>query len=54
MICHGIPDDRELLVGDIINIDITVYKHGLHADLSETFEIGEVPESSRFLIQKTY
>jgi len=54
IICHGIPDDRPLETGDIVNLDITVYKHGVHADLNETFYVGEVPQSSKFLVQKTY
>lgn len=46
MICHGIPDDRPLEEGDIVNCDITVYKHGVHADLNETYFVGKVSESS--------
>lgn len=40
VICHGIPDMRELVDGDIVNIDVTVYKNGYHADLNETFFVG--------------
>lgn len=40
VICHGIPDLRELQDGDIVNIDISVYKDGYHADLNETFFVG--------------
>jgi methionyl aminopeptidase len=54
VICHGIPDDRALLNGDIVNLDISTYKYGFHADLNETFAVGEIPESSKFLIEKTY
>lgn len=39
VICHGIPDDRPLENGDIVNLDITVYKHGFHSDLNETYTV---------------
>ncbi|CAB3383185.1 Hypothetical predicted protein [Cloeon dipterum] len=48
--CHGIPDDRPLEDGDIINIDITVYFDGHHGDCSETFLIGNVDEKGRELV----
>jgi methionyl aminopeptidase len=54
VICHGIPDDRPLQSGDIVNLDISTFKHGMHADLNETYAVGEISESSRFLIEKTY
>lgn len=41
VICHGIPDKRPLQDGDIINLDISVYKDGYHADLNETYYVGE-------------
>lgn len=41
MICHGIPDQRVLLDGDILNIDISLYHGGYHADLNETYYIGD-------------
>lgn len=40
VICHGIPDARPLEDGDIVNIDISVYYKGMHADLNETFCVG--------------
>lgn len=40
VICHGIPDLRPLEEGDIVNVDVTVYKNGFHADLNETFCVG--------------
>ncbi len=40
VICHGIPDDTVLVDGDIINIDITAFKNGVHGDLSKTFIVG--------------
>ena len=39
--CHGVPDDRKLLSGDVINIDVTVFHHGCHGDTSDTFIIGQ-------------
>ncbi|KAL6863176.1 Methionine aminopeptidase 1 [Amphichorda felina] len=41
VICHGIPDQRVLLDGDILNIDISIYHEGYHADLNETYYIGD-------------
>jgi methionyl aminopeptidase len=40
VICHGIPDSRILLDGDILNIDVTIYHEGFHGDLNETFYVG--------------
>ncbi|KAH8378261.1 hypothetical protein KR093_010453, partial [Drosophila rubida] len=51
--CHGIPDDRELVDGDIINIDVTVYQNGFHGDCSETFLVGNVDKRGRFLVDAT-
>mmetsp|Transcript_3541 Transcript_3541/g.327 ORF Transcript_3541/g.327 Transcript_3541/m.327 type:complete len:105 (-) Transcript_3541:445-759(-) len=42
VICHGIPDDRPLEDGDIVNVDITVFKNGKHVDLNETYHVGKV------------
>ena len=51
MICHGIPDERPLLDGDIVNCDITILKNGVNADLNETFMVGEtVDADSKFLV----
>jgi len=41
VICHGIPSDKKLKNGDIINVDITVYLNGFHGDTSRTFYVGE-------------
>ena len=51
VICHGIPDDRPLLSGDIINIDVTVFLDGFHGDCSDTFLVGEVDEAGRTLVE---
>ncbi|ESN93553.1 hypothetical protein HELRODRAFT_88643 [Helobdella robusta] len=39
--CHGIPDDRPLQNGDVINIDVTVYKNNHHGDVSYTYPVGD-------------
>lgn len=54
VICHGIPDDRKLLEGDIINIDITAYLDGYHGDCSEMFVAGEPDPNAKKLLQVTY
>lgn len=51
--CHGIPDDRPLQDGDIINIDVTVYYGGFHGDCSKTFLVGDVDERGKYLVQAT-
>jgi methionyl aminopeptidase len=40
VVCHGIPDDRPLAVGDIVNVDVTAYVDGMHGDTSATFAVG--------------
>lgn len=42
VICHGVPDIRELEDGDTVNIDVTVVVDGYHGDLSETYCVGKV------------
>ncbi|MEI2777793.1 MAG: type I methionyl aminopeptidase [Tetrasphaera sp.] len=53
VICHGIPDNRELQDGDIVNIDITAYIGGVHGDTDATYLCGEVDEESRLLVERT-
>ena len=53
VICHGIPDDRPLEDGDIINVDITAYYGGVHGDTCAMFEVGTVDEESHLLIERT-
>ncbi|KAI0394900.1 methionine aminopeptidase 1 [Xylariaceae sp. FL0594] len=45
VVCHGIPDQRILLDGDILNLDISLYHGGYHADLNETYYVGEKAKS---------
>jgi methionyl aminopeptidase len=54
VICHGIPDARPLVDGDIVNIDITAYYKGYHGDLNETYTVGTVDEKYKKLIRVTY
>ena len=53
VICHGIPDDRHLEDGDIVNVDITAYYDGVHGDTCAMFEVGNVDEESHLLIERT-
>jgi len=54
VICHGIPDSRRLEQGDIVNIDITAFIHGVHGDTDATYAVGEIDEESRLLIERTH
>lgn len=53
VICHGIPDSRALRDGDIINIDVTVFREGVHGDTSCTFIVGDTDDLSRHLVLET-
>src|SRR5512139_2668515 len=53
-VCHGIPNDRPLKNGDIVNIDVTVIKDGWHGDTSRMFIVGEGSIQARRLCQLTY
>jgi methionyl aminopeptidase len=53
VICHGIPDDTVLVDGDIINVDITAYKNGVHGDLNATFLVGTPREEAVNLVERT-
>lgn len=51
VICHGIPNDKKLKDGDIVNIDITVIKEGYHGDTSKMFEIGKTSILAKRLVR---
>ncbi|KAF9266090.1 methionine aminopeptidase [Marasmius fiardii PR-910] len=53
IIVHGIPDDRPLEDGDVVNIDITVYLNGYHGDTSQTWLVGDVDHPGRVLCEIT-
>ena len=54
VVCHGIPSDKVLTEGDIVNVDVTALKNGWHGDTSRTFEIGEVSVKAKKLVKTTY
>jgi methionyl aminopeptidase len=53
VICHGIPDDRTLVEGDIVNLDVTIYLDGVHGDCNGTFPVGTIDDESARLIRVT-
>ena len=53
VICHGIPDDRPLVEGDIVNLDVTIYLDGVHGDCNATFGVGEIDAESARLVRVT-
>ena len=53
VICHGIPDDRPLVDGDIVNLDVTIYLDGVHGDTNATFPVGTIDRESADLIETT-
>jgi methionyl aminopeptidase len=52
-ICHGIPDDTVLQDGDIVKVDITAFKDGMHGDLCVAFGVGELTVEARDLVERT-
>ena len=54
IVCHGIPSEKILKEGDIVNVDVTALKDGWHGDTSRTFEIGEVSIKAKKLVKTTY
>jgi methionyl aminopeptidase len=54
VVCHGIPGERTLREGDIVNIDVTVVVDGWHGDTSRMYPVGEIAARSRRLIETTY
>ena len=54
VVCHGIPSDKILKEGDIVNVDVTAYKEGWHGDTSRMFNIGEISIKAKKLIETTY
>jgi methionyl aminopeptidase len=53
VICHGIPDSRPLVDGDIVNLDVTCFIGGVHGDTNATFLVGNVDPLSRHLVSVT-
>ena len=54
VICHGIPNCRPIKNGDIVNLDVTIFIHGMHADLNETFLVGDVDDEAVKLVKNAY
>jgi len=54
VICHGIPDCRPIVEGDIVNLDISIYHQGYHSDLNETFFMGKCDEDAHRLVKCAY
>ena len=54
VICHGVPNDKALKKGDIVNLDITVIKDGYHGDTSRTFLVGEATPQAKRLVRVTH
>ena len=54
VICHGIPGDRTLEEGDILNIDVTAIVNDYHGDTSRMFAVGEISVKAKNLINSTY
>ena len=54
VVCHGVPGPKRLKAGDILNLDITVIKHGYHGDTSRMFYVGEPSIQARRLVDVTY
>ena len=53
-VCHGIPNDKPVKKGDVLNIDVTVIKDGWHGDTSRMFLVGEVSIAAKRLCHVTY
>ena len=54
VVCHGIPDDKPMREGDIVNIDVTLIVDGWHGDSSRMYAVGEIPRRAERLIDVTY
>ena len=54
VVCHGIPSEKILKEGDIINVDVTAFKNGWHGDTSRTFKVGNISVKAEKLIKATY
>jgi methionyl aminopeptidase len=54
VVCHGIPSEKTLKEGDILNVDVTAFKNGWHGDTSRMFKVGEVSIKAEKLINATY
>jgi methionyl aminopeptidase len=53
-VCHGVPGDKQLKNGDIVNLDITTIKNGYHGDTSRMYQVGEVSIQAKRLCEVTF
>ncbi|RFO98647.1 type I methionyl aminopeptidase [Rhodoferax lacus] len=53
-VCHGIPNDKQLKKGDIVNVDVTVIKDGWHGDSSRMYAVGDASIAAKRLCSLTY
>ena len=53
-VCHGVPGDKQLKSGDIVNLDITTIKDGYHGDTSRMFQVGDVSIQAKRLCETTF
>jgi methionyl aminopeptidase len=54
VVCHGIPNDKPMKEGDIVNIDVTLILDGWHGDSSRMYAVGNIPRRAERLIEVTY
>ncbi len=54
VVCHGIPDDKPMREGDIVNIDVTLILDGWHGDSSRMYGVGPIPRRAERLVDVTY
>jgi methionyl aminopeptidase len=54
VVCHGIPNEKPLREGDVVNIDVTLVLEGWHGDSSRMYSVGEVPRRAERLMDVTY
>ena len=54
VVCHGIPSNKILKDGDIVNVDVTAFKNGWHGDTSRMFKVGEISIKAERLIKTTF
>jgi methionyl aminopeptidase len=54
VVCHGIPDDKPLREGDIVNVDVTFIVDGWHGDSSRMYPVGEIKRAAERLMEVTY
>ena len=54
IVCHGIPQNKTLRDGDIVNVDVTAFKDGWHGDTSRMFLVGNVSVKAKKLVKATY